>query len=111
MQIYKIFADESKKTVIVRGTAEECANAVGVGKSSISKMVKKPVKGMVAEKTDEIEGNDAFERAMFCFSCSSRTYNMEKHAITECSGKYVHKDKTLKALHKVFEIYRSTKKW
>lgn len=105
MANYKVFENEKKKKVIAAGSAKECAERLGLSESSITRMVKRPVKGMTAEKTDEIEGKDKFERELFCFSCENREYDAESHVVTSCTGKCAHSEKSLRVLHEIYEIY------
>lgn len=48
----------TEKKVITAGSAMECAKRLGFSESSITRMVKRSIKGMVADKADEIEGKD-----------------------------------------------------
>lgn len=107
---YKIFEDEKKEKVIAAGSAKECAERIGLSESSVTRMTKRPVKGMTAEKANEIEGKDEFERRLFCMSCANRTYSRENHLVTECTGKCEHSKKSLNVLHEIYAIYEDTLK-
>lgn len=105
MANYKVFENEKKEKVIAAGTAKECATVLGLSESSITRMTKRAVKGMVAEKADGIEGKDTFERKLFCFSCENREYSVQDHAVTSCTGECMHSEKSLRVLHEIYEIY------
>lgn len=109
MANYKVY-DEKKEKVIAAGSAKECAERIGLSESSVTKMTKKAVKGMTAERADDIEGKDEFERKLFCMSCGKRTYDREKHAVTECTGKCSHSEKSLNVLHEIYAIYEDAMK-